>query len=92
MSSDIDILDPEVEAPVTLDEDDRLDPDFVRSVLDAVEQGRPEEAYALAQPLHAADIADLFELTPRDDRAVSGHRTCRFDERRCARGTQRLCS
>jgi magnesium transporter len=70
MSSDIDAIAPELETPITLDEDDRLDPAYVRSVLDAVEEGQPQEAYRLAQPLHAADIADLFELTPREDRAA----------------------
>ena len=56
-------------ADETLDEDNRLKADFVRLVLDAVERGDGEEAYRLAQPLHAADIADLFELTKREDRA-----------------------
>lgn len=56
-------------ADETLDEDNRLKADFVRLVLDAVERGDTEEAYRLAQPLHAADIADLFELTKREDRA-----------------------
>jgi magnesium transporter len=69
MSDHIDDIAPDMEIPVTLDEDDRLDPDYVRSVLDAVEEGKPEEAYRLAQPLHAADIADLFELTPREERS-----------------------
>lgn len=60
---------PQVEtADETLDEDNRLKADFVRLVLDAVERGDTEEAYRLAQPLHAADIADLFELTKREDR------------------------
>jgi magnesium transporter len=70
MSSDVDAISPDLETPITLDEDDRLDPDYVRSVLDAVEDGKPEEAYRLAQPLHVADIADLFELTPSGDRAA----------------------
>jgi magnesium transporter len=70
MSSDTDILPPEVEAHITLDEDDRLAPEFVRSVLDALDDGNHAEAYRLAQPLHAADLADLFELTPRDNRPV----------------------
>lgn len=52
-----------------LDEDDRLKPAFVRSVLDAVEAGDVEAARALVDPLHPADIADLFELTPHEDRA-----------------------
>ncbi len=52
-----------------LDEDDRLKPDFVRAVLNAVEAGETEDARALVEPLHPADIADLFELTPADERA-----------------------
>ncbi|MGN6271097.1 MAG: magnesium transporter [Sphingomonas sp.] len=51
-----------------LDEDDRLKPDFVRAVLDAVEAGHAAEARELVEPLHPADIADLFELTPADER------------------------
>ena len=51
-----------------LDEDDRLRPEFVRAVLDAVEEGDDEAARALVEPLHPADIADLFELTPHEDR------------------------
>ena len=63
-------LPPETQADATqLDEDDRLKPEFVRAVLDAVEAGEPEAARALVEPLHPADIADLFELTPREDRA-----------------------
>ncbi len=51
-----------------LDEDDRLKPGFVRAVLDAVEAGDAEGARALVSPLHPADIADLFELAPADER------------------------
>ncbi len=51
-----------------LDEDDRLKPAFVEAVLDAVEAGDAEGARALVEPLHPADIADLFELTPEDRR------------------------
>ena len=40
-------------------------PEFVRAVLDAVEAGDNEAARALVEPLHPADIADLFELTPQ---------------------------
>ena len=53
-----------------LDEDDRLKPEFVRAVLDAVEAGDAAAAHALVEPLHPADIADLFELTPGDERAA----------------------
>jgi magnesium transporter len=51
-----------------LDEDDHLKTGFVRSVLAAVEAGDAEGARALVSPLHPADIADLFELTPADQR------------------------
>ena len=51
-----------------LDEDDLLKPEFVRAVLDAVEEGRPEQARALVEPLHPADVADLFEIVPADRR------------------------
>jgi magnesium transporter len=51
-----------------LDEDDRLKPAFVRAVLDAVEAGDDDAARALVEPLHPADIADLFELTAHEDR------------------------
>ncbi|KQN24553.1 magnesium transporter [Sphingomonas sp. Leaf34] len=65
---------PEVETdtqPETqLDRDDHLRPEFVRAVLDAVEEGDDEAARALVEPLHPADIADLFELTPQEDRAA----------------------
>ena len=60
----------ESEGGTQLDEDDRLKPEFVRAVLDAVGAGDAERARALVQPLHPADIADLFELTPNEDRAA----------------------
>ena len=64
-------LEPQVAAPESeLDEDDRLKPEYVRAVLDAVEAGDDEGARALVDPLHPADIADLFELTPHEDRAA----------------------
>jgi magnesium transporter len=64
-------LEPQVQAPESeLDEDDRLKPEFVRAVLDAVEAHDDEGARALVEPLHPADIADLFELTPHEDRAA----------------------
>jgi magnesium transporter len=51
-----------------LDEDDRLRPEFVRAVMDHVEAGEVDAARALVEPLHPADIADLFELVDSDDR------------------------
>jgi magnesium transporter len=53
-----------------LDEDDRLKPEFVSAVLAAVEDGENETAHMLVAPLHPADIADLVELTPADQRAA----------------------
>ncbi len=38
-----------------------LDPDFVRAVEEALEQGRADDARALAEPLHYSDAADLLE-------------------------------
>ncbi|PTW47014.1 Mg2+ transporter MgtE [Sphingomonas faeni] len=65
---------PEVETDTQpenqLDRDDHLRPEFVRAVLDAVEDGDDEAARTLVEPLHPADIADLFELTPQQDRAA----------------------
>lgn len=67
-------MEPDIRAPETqLDADDRLKPEFVRAVLDAVEDGDTEGARALVEPLHPADIADLFELTPHEDRAALAH-------------------
>lgn len=57
-----------VEPATQLDEDDRLKPEFVRSVVDRVEAGDAEGARALVEPLHPADIADLFELAPAESR------------------------
>jgi magnesium transporter len=51
-----------------LDEDDRLRPEFVTAVLEAVEAGDSARAHQLAEPLHPADIADLVELAPAEDR------------------------
>ena len=51
-----------------IDEEDRLRPEFVDRVLDAVEAGDDETARALVEPLHPADVADLIELAARDER------------------------
>jgi magnesium transporter len=56
-----------------LDEDDRLKPEFVEMVMDLVEAGNSEAARAVIEPLHPADVADLFELLDSDDRrALAG--------------------
>ncbi len=62
---------PEVEdvAPRRLDEDNRLTDEFVRSVSEAVDDGNANLAQELVNPLHNADIADLFELIDEDERA-----------------------
>ncbi len=51
-----------------MDEEDRLRPEFVERVLDAVDAGDDETARELVAPLHPADIADLIELAARDER------------------------
>ena len=68
---DIDELAPEATAPEEgeqLDEENRLKPEFVRAVDEALEQGDHARAYELVEPLHPADIADLFELIEPDKR------------------------
>ena len=66
-------LHPADTSETSLDEDDRLKPEFVSAVLDAVEAGDTETARTLVEPLHPADIADLFELVPAEDRAALAH-------------------
>jgi magnesium transporter len=51
-----------------MDEDDRLRPEFVSRVMERVEAGDAEGARSLVEPLHPADVADLFELVDRDER------------------------
>ncbi|MPT48906.1 MAG: magnesium transporter [Sphingobium sp.] len=51
------------------DEDDRLRPEYVSAVRDAVDAGDIERARELVSPLHPADVADLIELTPVEERA-----------------------
>ena len=52
----------------TFDEDNRLLPEFVRRVEDALDQDDRDAVYALVEHLHPADVADLFELVDRDER------------------------
>lgn len=56
------------ETETVMDAEDRLRPQFVREVLDAVADGDDEAARALVADLHPADIADLIELAPADER------------------------
>lgn len=50
------------------DKENRLKPEFLRSVLDALDDADFERVYDLVEPLHAADIADLLELIDEDQR------------------------
>jgi magnesium transporter len=59
---------PPVDSASPVDEEDRLRPEFVDKVLDAVDAGDDETARRLVEPLHPADIADLIELAARDER------------------------
>lgn len=65
-----DTLAPPENLPSRLDEDNRLEPSFVAEVLRYVNEGNAEKARELVAPLHPADIADLYELTPADQRSA----------------------
>ena len=52
------------------DEENRLKPAYLREIREALENGDKGAVYDLVEPLHPADIADLIELTDRDDRAL----------------------
>ena len=77
MERDLDQLEPGAEvAEQSNDEDragshdaeNRLTPEFVRRVVEALEAGDRDDVYEAVEPLHPADIADLFELIEADDR------------------------
>jgi len=51
------------------DEENRLKPEYVSAVHDALAAGDKGAVYDLVEPLHAADIADLIELLERSERA-----------------------
>ena len=50
------------------DEENRLKPEFVAAVRAALEAGDEDAVQDLVDPLHPADIADLFELVEPEDR------------------------
>lgn len=52
----------------SLDDENRLKPEFVRRVKEALEKGETDAVYDMVEPLHPADIADLFELVDQDER------------------------
>ncbi len=54
----------------SLDEENTLKKDFVRRVRDALEAGEDGTVYDLVEPLHPADVADLFELLDADERPL----------------------
>ena len=58
----------EPRASESLDEENRLKPEFVRRVREALAADERDVVYDLVEPLHPADIADLFELLPNDER------------------------
>ncbi|MGF1550704.1 MAG: magnesium transporter [Sphingomonadaceae bacterium] len=66
--SDSDLDAPEAASAAPHDEENRLSSGFVREVVERVEAGDHEGARALVEPLHPADIADLFELVESEDR------------------------
>lgn len=51
------------------DEENRLKPRYIDSVREALDAGDKGAVYALVEPLHPADIADLIELLGSEDRA-----------------------
>jgi magnesium transporter len=60
--------DARLDARAQFDEENRLKPEFVDAVIDALDRDDGGRAYELVEPLHPADIADLFELLQRDQR------------------------
>ncbi len=58
----------DVRATDRLDDENTLKKDYVRRVQAALEAGEDEQVYNLVEPLHPADIADLFELIDADER------------------------
>ena len=58
----------EPRASDSLDDENRLKPEFVRRVRDALDAGESGAVYDLCEPLHPADIADLFELMDGSER------------------------
>ena len=58
----------DVRATDRLDEENTLKKDYVRRVQAALDAGEDEQVYNLVEPLHPADIADLFELIDADER------------------------
>jgi magnesium transporter len=70
--SETEIETPAIETPIeppaesAHDDENQLTRDFVDRVVACVEAGEVDKARALVEPLHPADIADLFELAPHE--------------------------
>ncbi len=56
------------DALAPLDDDGRLSGEFIAAVIASLDAGDAAATRALVDPLHEADIADLFELVPGDYR------------------------
>ncbi len=73
--SDLDELERSVLSPEDgeqFDDENRLKPEFVKSVHDALAAGDEAKVYDLVEPLHPADTADLFEfLEPHERRELA---------------------
>lgn len=67
-SETTDLENKDVEAVESLDEDNQLTRNFVDRVIDALDSDEVGETYRLVEPLHEADVADLFENIPADRR------------------------
>ncbi|HSG34498.1 MAG TPA: magnesium transporter [Sphingomonadaceae bacterium] len=72
-ADDLDELERNAELPAEeeserFDEEDRLKPEYVKAVVEALDEGDGAKAYELVEPLHPADVADLFELLEREQR------------------------
>ncbi|MBH5322131.1 magnesium transporter [Aurantiacibacter sediminis] len=73
--AETDLQDADLDTPVQgegeqFDEENRLKPEFVRQVRASLRDDNEDSTYDLVEPLHPADIADLFELVERDERAT----------------------
>ncbi|WP_221792119.1 magnesium transporter [Aquisediminimonas sediminicola] len=67
--SETDIRDAQIpELDNNFDEDDRLKPEFVRGIIDLLHDDKTDQVRERVEPLHPADIADLFELVPAEMR------------------------
>ncbi|KLE35067.1 magnesium transporter [Aurantiacibacter luteus] len=52
------------------DDENRLTPAFVRAVRESLSDDNEDSTYDLVEPLHPADIADLFELLEKNERGL----------------------